>query len=837
MELKGFTKLNETVSPELLKDEELTKLEDAVLDKELGRPLKRNGWARFNTNQVDATGTMASLDEVVTGQPKAIVKTVTSVVSGTGGVARFTHATGIAFPVGTTITNSTFGVGGYNVSQDVTVSATTYYELTVAYSSDSTGIGTPVTTGKNYLLAGINSKLRKSLDGTGVWSDITSKGTPPYRMQAYADNFIFTEGSVAPFIVSDNTLSEVNDLEIVAPDISSMTSGVNEGGSLESFKAYKWIMVYITLTGEVSPPSTPFSSHYLDANIAAYTHTTTGLLKRVGFQGLPVSSDARVTGRIIYRTFGDGEIYYFHSQLDNIITEWYDEASDDDLGSGTFDFLNIPLTAEYVFLHKERIIFGNIGRKVKNWVMPPHSKKAAAGFDVTYGDITQTFVVTSAKGIKDCTAIPNGGGITGTLTPGAYTHRFIFYNQEGLMSDPIDTNEVYVDGSTNKTVAIWTPPQIADSYDVITRAEIYRKKDAGNFELVKTYNPQTLALTILYSQVGGIFDMGWTATTTYTTNQVTESEKCGLAFSQIGQPASYVLEDIKNIFPDDGDEITGIYDDQDGIIIFKERSICKIFTGQGSPDNWRLVKLLTNIGCDEPNSLLKFGNDYVFSHQKMIYLFNSSSGLKKLGLEIIDSLKLVTAYHCATADDNWYIIGVTGTCFTSGFGFLIFDRVVGSWYLFNITSIPYVARVKEQGASTGTILTSNVDYILKYGTGTVDSNTGSNVDIVPIIRTKTFGDGISLERLRKIRFNYKKIDSKTLTITVVNPDTVVTNTHADTDDATDSSDFKLYEDNIGDSDSLKITPKFYIKVTGAGFAEWGTLRLETKPILRGKRNV
>lgn len=756
MELKGFTKLNEATAPELLKDEELTKLEDCVLDEKLGRPCKRGGWERVG-NYADVTSNISSLHEVVTSN------------------------------------------------------------------------------GDNYLLTGINGKIMKSLNGTGAYSQVTDKGTPPYRMQAYADKFVFTDGLVSPFIVSGDALTETSDLQITAPDITSVETGLclTAGGSLEGNKTYKWIIVYGTATGEVSPPSIPITSHYLQYPLASTT--TTATYKRVGFKNLPVSADSRVTVRNIYRTMGNGDVFYFHSQINNVITDWIDETADSYLGSEEFKFINIPQTAKYVSLHKERIVFGNLTRLVKNWIMPAYSNAATGTFDATFGENTYTFTGnvdfdTGCQGIKNCRATTGG-----TLTAGDYTYRFVFYDKDGLMSDPMDTNTVTVDGSTNQSVVIYTPPQMSATYDVIARAEIYRKKDSGDFELVNTYNPQIIALQQAYPSVYGWTDDGWTATTTYATNQVTETEKCGVAFSEIGNPATYVLENIRNIFPDDGDQITGIYDDNDGILIFKENSVCKIWTGSGSPDNWRVTRVLTNIGCTEPNALLKYGNTYVFVSKGEIYKFTSGGAYENIGIEIWGTLDTVTTWHCSTADDGWYIFGVSSTGLTKGYGFLVYDYIVGTWYLFNISSIPYVAKIREHGTNSGDFLTSQGTYVVKYGDGTVDSETGSSVDIVPIIRTKTFGEQIALVRLRKLKFNYKKMDNETLTITITNPDTGVTNTYTDTTNSANTSDFKLYESPVKATDSLKETPKFYVNFTGAGFVEWGDFKLVLKPILKGMR--
>jgi hypothetical protein len=739
--LKGFKRVNEAVSPELLEDDELAILEDAVLDEEFGRPKKRFGWARFNANQADTVGNISSLHEVIT-------------------------------------------------------------------SDDS-----------NYLLVGIDGELKKSLNGTAAFTVVTDKGTPPYKMQPYADEFIFTEGSVAPFLVSGATLGTVTDLEITKPDVvlgNDATNGVqtgennDTGDDLTTSALYKWIIVYATDDGTVSPPSYPIGAWLTQG--------------RAGFQNLPVSADARVTRRFIYRTKANEDTFYFHSEINNTITTWFDEAADSELGSENFDYLNLPATAEYLAIHKERLFTANLTKTVKGWFTPCYSKGAA--FNVTFEGATYAF--TAILGNQNCVAATVVGG---TLASGDYTYRFVFYDENGIMSDPIDTNTVTIPAAANQMALVYIYPTVEEGF-YITKADIYRDKDGGGFELFYTSNPQ-----FDYATIPFFYDTGaMTPTTAYSSNQTTDTEKSSVAFSEIGTPATFRLEDVRNVYPDDGDEITGIYDDIDGLIVFKKRSICKIFTN-GAPDNWKLVRLLTNIGCDEPNSLLKHGNDYIFSHQKEIYKFNSQGGYEKIGTFIKDTLALVTAYHSATAHNKWYIIGVTSTAFTSGYGFLIYDHTQKTWYRFNTTTIPYVAAIKEHGNSAGVILTSNATYILNYGTGAADADTGSNVDIVPIIRTKTFGDGVALERLRRTRFNYKKVDDETLTITVVNPDTVVENTHTDTTNSANASDFKIFEEPVGDSDSLKIAPKFYINVTGAGFEEWGVFKLESYPVRRGKRDV
>ena len=660
-------------------------------------------------------------------------------------------------------------------------------------------------------------------------------------MQPYADEFIFTEGSVAPFLISGAALGTVTDLEIVEPNVLLVETGVSTtaligSDTLTPKSYYKWIIIYRTETGELSNPSQPITNYVNGEDnytTQSYTHVPTGevISCPIGFRNLPVSSDARVTNRLIYRTMANGEVYYFHSMLDNLTTIWYDALPDSYLGSETANFLNIPQTAEYISLHKERIILGNLTRIVKNWIMSPHSKQTTVDFDADVEGVTRAFTNLSSgcKGLQNCYAANTVGA---TLPEANYRYRFVFLDQSGLVSDIYDTNTVAV-VSPNNSVVIPALPSMAGSNSSISFVYIYYSTDGITYYICYAYDPRRTEDGATFRTSGYTHESIPSTLTAGSFTQDSDTEKCGIAFSEIGQPATFILEDIRNIFPDDGDKITGLFDDRDGIIIWKEKSICKIFTGAGDPTNWNLVKLLPNIGCDEPNSLVKYGNDYVFSFQSSIYIWNSSSGLKEIGVEIWDSLALVTAYHCATADSGWYIFGVSGAGLTTGFGFLIYDYNVGTWYKFTTTSIPYVAKIKENGDDIGTFLTSNASYLLNYSENATDSDTGSTVQITPKLRTKTFGESIALLRLRKVKFNYLKLTGQDVVITIVNPESGITNTYTDST----GSGWKLYESPVKDTDLLKTTSKFYIQITGAGFLEFGTFRLEARPILRGKREL
>lgn len=741
--LNKFQRVNEAVSPELLAETELTLLTDAVLDDHTGKPKKRSGWSAFNTNQIDSTGIVTSLCDVMSPPDGA-------------------------------------------------------------------------TASKNYLVAGINGKLRKSLNGTGTWSDVTDKGTPPYKMESYDDGFIFTDGTVPPFLVRGNTLETVTDLEIAPMNVSGVATGHAVGGNL-GLGMYKWVFCYVTDKGEMSPPSIPLTHHY-DANYL----TTNASAKRIGFYNLPASTDSRVTAIRVFRTkaiteTGTGsEVFYYATQLANETQNWFDEMSDDDLGSEGITFLNCPLTSKYVVLHKERIWHGYISRLVKNWQTPAISR--TSNFNATNGAITTAFTAGVAFSVSD------GGAASSSLGAGAYVYKIEFVDSEGLRSDAIISNSVTIDAGDK---IIFNNLPFTNNGNIV-RADVYRQKDSGSFFKIWDYIPTWYNIV---DSLLAIEDTGFSDGTQYTSNQSIEVTKTGLAFSEIGQPASYPLENLRNIYPDDGDEITAIYDDIDGLLIKKRNSICKIYTS-GSPENWRLVKLLDGIGCSEPNSSAKLGNDYFFIHYNKCYKFNQN-GYEDIGESIKNSLN-GWSYTSACVSNRWYILGVA---YAPIYRFLIYDIMLKTWYNFSSPGYSYITMIKKQGTNTGKIIIANSNYLLYYNsTASTDlsSDMTTQLDIVPIVRTKTFTipDGITLARLRKLKFNYYKLSGKNVVITVVNPDSGVTNTYTDST----SSGWKLYEPLMA-SDSLTVTPKLYINITGAGLIEWGNLRLDYKTINRGKANV
>lgn len=241
--------------------------------------------------------------------------------------------------------------------------------------------------GTDYLLAGNNSD-RISRSVGGAWTDLkTGLSADYFSFAPFGDDFIFTNGVDTPFILSGATLATTATLEIIKPNIETVAGqySTTNAGNLEPSHFYKWILIYITDDGEQSNPSNPFSYHPSeDGGSPTYTqpfpvsvYSTTGT--KILFSNLPVSSDARVTKKKLYRTEGyqvgdtgsEARIFYLVATIDNDETQYADGKADADLD---FDdvvyYQNVPSTAGHIVESNNRIFLANLVTIVKEYSTP-----------------------------------------------------------------------------------------------------------------------------------------------------------------------------------------------------------------------------------------------------------------------------------------------------------------------------------------------------------------------------------------------------------------------------------------------------------------------------------
>jgi len=230
----------------------------------------------------------------------------------------------------------------------------------------------------NYLVAKIGGTIRKY---TTVWADVKTglNSTAKLRLKTFLDGIYFCDGDNDAPMYTD--LTNTYNLDITPPDISSLDNYHTAGGNL-GVGRYKYVITYVTEKGEESAPSLPF----------AHKTTATDKTLKFGLVGggeLPVSTDARVVGRVIYRTKVDSDVFYFLTQIDNLSKTFTDDTADTDLDtSRVLNYINVPKKAEYIEVHKERLLFANIRIDEKSFIEP--NQTIAESTDYTAAGITYT---------------------------------------------------------------------------------------------------------------------------------------------------------------------------------------------------------------------------------------------------------------------------------------------------------------------------------------------------------------------------------------------------------------------------------------------------------------
>jgi hypothetical protein len=161
--------------------------------------------------------------------------------------------------------------------------------------------------------------------------------------------------------------------------------------------------------------------------------------------------------------------------------------------------------------------------------------------------------------------------------------------------------------------------------------------------------------------------------------ETTKQHKSAIAWSQNDRPAYFVLENIRQIFRDDQDRITGMLDDGNGILIFKENSIIKLYH-TGHPQNWYIRKVWVEHGCDDDRTLIKAGAQIYFMYRKRAYEYLSGGVPQEISYGKQTLLDTITTYNDVIASEKWIHWFVNDG--TNDY-MVIWDRRVKTWYQFN----------------------------------------------------------------------------------------------------------------------------------------------------------
>jgi hypothetical protein len=256
--------------------------------------------------------------------------------------------------------------------------------------------------------------------------------------------------------------------------------------------------------------------------------------------------------------------------------------------------------------------------------------------------------------------------------------------------------------------------------------------------------------------------------------EVNKTAKSAIVWSQVDRPSYMLAEDIKSIFRDDQDEITGILDDGNGVLIFKENSIIKLYH-TGASENWYIRKVWSEFGCDEPKSLIKAGDIIYFRYRNRPYAFRSGSAPQYIGYGKQTFLDTVTVRDVAVTD-QWIMWMVEDS---SDFDYLaIYDKVVKSWYQFHLSANPSFYGLKtimvkryDDFWTKGNIYIGH-DEIFEYTKNTyVDDFSGSATFVTSEIQLPRIKlDSVTKARIRDIVMYFLRHDPSAVILIGIDTD-------------------------------------------------------------------
>lgn len=679
--------------------------------------------------------------------------------------------------------------------------------------------------GGNILFAGVTNSLIKSANETSNWVTVkTGLSAAKLRSTLAGEKLVFSNGVNEMFYLTGENYNQEGNLLISAPDLISAgtrATAVSTGGELGA-GYYRYVIVFATALNDFSSPSSPIEVH------SSVNGGLTGETNSVTLTNLPVSSNPLIVKKLLFRTVKTANYdrfynFYLRAILDNQTTSFNDGLSDSNDLRLDFNFspgYNRNFKSKYLCAHKDRLFAANILSQVKNYFEPAITNDLL-GINI--------FKVSSAT--------DTGAG--GKLRPEShYKYRCVFVDENGIESNAVETPEFLTPAAGGEFISTtlqllpfagFERNALPNIKRRLYRTEGYPSSDfPGNFKLLIDHTGFTGNIfvdEVPDNLLGEVYHL------------TAEEEKLesAVCFSQIDKYSTFLAENIIQVFPSFGSYITGIFDDVEGLLVFKNNSICKIYTS-GSPSNWKVVKLNESTGCDEPDSIVKRGALYYFFHNRNLYHFSAGTGLTNISISFVKTLtkELPLIYSaCYSGKKNWIVISAGST---HNLKYLIvFDIKTGYFYKLKVKNANCVIESKKTGEL---LFTNNTDFTVS-GTSIEESNTDNESsfpeDIPLKIVTKTFTRGSSssqILRIRKLWLSYNAIKNKSFTIRIV-----------DSENTLNFKELVLVNTLLGDTSikvntdslngSLKFCTGFYIEIFGAGIKSINEIRVKSKLVNRG----
>ncbi len=319
----------------------------------------------------------------------------------------------------------------------------------------------------------------------------------------------------------------------------------------------------------------------------------------------------------------------------------------------------------------------------------------------------------------------------------------------------------------------------------------------------------------------------------------TTAQSSAIVWSEAEQIQQFTELNIQLVSPDDGNPISGLVDDNSGVLIFKYGSIYKLFTTGSQPAG--LYQVAANIGSDEPDSIINAMGTIFFVSRNQIYSFTSAQGAKPVPVSqnIRNTCASVTSWNSVAFSKVYQYVIWDVTIGTDNW-LLILDLKVADFarfYKWKVDPSTFVLE-RHTGPDAQKLLICGVDTdgnakIGYYTDGSTDAWALANVAPAQRIRTKTFNDGgIALMRPRKLRISHD-LDSCSLTESLVNPETGEALTNAESSATQAGEVLALVSDQM--QGSMMPAARFYYEESGTGLAAFRGFECDYIQTRRGSR--
>ncbi|GAB1349031.1 hypothetical protein MASR1M107_12440 [Ignavibacteriales bacterium] len=597
--------------------------------------------------------------------------------------------------------------------------------------------------GDKFIAALAGDSLYFSGNGENAWA-ISSSGFENSescgRIETGSGRVLIHSGYTSK-VVGGTNFTEVEPIAILPPEINGVApvtaKHYDTGGSIAQ-GWYNFVLVYESESGDISSPSLPFTAY---KGSGSGSTGFSGTSNRVEIGNLPVPTDKRVTKKKLYRTraittsslSASPFIYYELANLLPDETTFVDKTHDDDLSS--FRMAKFATTPEGIAhsFNKGRLFIGNVKTPELNFFSPPYSNDGVAGK------------------IFSGTATIMGGEI---FNASDYKYLLVYVDENGTESGAIVTPIISTPGEEHENMAAITLdylPFLPSSESTrIVEKRLYRTKRDGN---VFFRHPVKLGLNqILYTDITADSELG---TVTYNSNLKINHFPSSLLYSEPGNYYTFQPENIITLPQGSNCEIVEIFDDVDGILIFTETTISKLYTS-GDPVTWRIITIFQGIGAENRNSILKTRKGiYFFSNGN--FRFYSGGGITSPGDPILKTLSEIRLFF----QPVWYPAR-EWCCFPVEFQsgarmMLVYDEKNGAWYKFTHPGLKGVSNFSYQtNHLLGWTGTSICEYDQNLFSTDIVGEVDSEIEVEIRSRTITL-TGFDLMRLRMLRLYFDSL--------------------------------------------------------------------------------